>query len=160
MLQDEVGKIFRRDHFNPKFPSTFIFKLELPFYEKNTSRGVDVTLFNGQDDHGKSFDSMEAVDILGTYKLKFPLSTHLGYIAGTITGQVGPLFMYHNTTFFGPGVGGTLGIAIGMDYYFSQWFGFFAEYSVKANRIQWRGPLDPPYNYYTTAFTFGVKTTL
>lgn len=130
---------------------------EMPFYQKNQAFGFEA--------NASFFDT----DGLLTYKRKqgFFLGP-LGNIAGTLIIKGGILGAYdsdivgfQNTIRYKGWGGGIVGgMAVGIDWYVNQWFGFFVEGSLKGNQIlQTIGAYTLPSTYYTVGWTIGVKTT-
>jgi hypothetical protein len=167
-----IGALLKETQwFHNKLSTNLELKIETPFYQPNTSLGLDCTFLMSLpwEDLGADspFTSIMGGDMLATYKFKWPVYTAFGNFAGTITPKIG--FVYIDTgtdhsTLYWKELGIVAGTSIGLDYYITQWFGVFAEYSIKAYRMQFLSlsPSNPerkPYHYFTSAITLGFKTT-
>lgn len=169
----DINKTFKeKKWFDSLRSHVYEIKLELPFYQKNTSLGFDWTIFydkiyDTKLDYGSQFSEIWAVDMLATLKFKWPFHTDFGHFAWTVTSKAGLVYILlatdHQTQpLYQNNLGFVAGAAIGIDYYFSQWLGMFIEYGAKYNKIQFLHTKDnpqQPYAYTTTALTFGIKTT-
>jgi hypothetical protein len=164
----ELNTVLRENQwFHNKLGNNLELKIEAPFYQPTTSLGFDCTFFLSEKQNlgeQSPFTSLKGGDMLATYKFKWPIYTPFGNFAGAITPKAGVIYIQHGEShtieyFHNFGIVG--GASIGLDYYITQWFGVFAEYSIKAHRMQFF-PLTPqqkPYHYFTSAITLGFKTT-
>lgn len=191
MTSCSIGKFYARYHhdisktfqekkwFDSLRSHNYEIKIEVPFYKKNTSLGVDCAIFFDEKyvsfdrervkkpDFDSRFVTVSAIDWLATLKFKLPFCTNLGHFALTMTPKAGLVYIpmgygYQSPSFYRNHLGFVVGAAVGIDYYFSQWLGVFVEYCAKYNNIQFLEEKNSPqqkYAYSTTTLTFGIKTT-
>lgn len=172
-----INGIFQKRHWGTAdiLNLTSTAKWEMPFYDKTKSIGLDLSFFTESNqeiygaqssDERQRFLGLIALDLLGTYKLKWPVRTPIGDIAPNISAKLGPILILseihevdHEPRLSSMNIGGVLGGSVGVDYYPSQWFGIFFEYTLKYNYIFISPQPQPRYGYFNSASTIGFKTT-